>query len=201
MAVTTSAFAEETVWLEGGVVPAEALSVDSESIGALTLKDTATGVILSCEGLNEGTVGPGAKDSITKITSLGGANLVPCTFVAKGPCESSSPPSAEAVNLPWLTELLLVGGKNLDDIVGTGGNAGWAAHCLVVGLNITDTCTKAETSADIDNTTEGDVVALFSAAIGGLANCTQGGAETGEVTGEVLILTLDGSSLAVSTTP
>jgi hypothetical protein len=209
VAAASSAFALESVWLHGGVVALEDLLVDSE--GTLLLVDLKTPIFgeasILCSGLNEGIIGGDASglnpkwDEITRITGLNAATeplWVVCTFEVKGGCETSTSPEAMAVNLPWLTELTLSGTAYLDLLFGSGGNPGWVSRCLVLGASTEDTCTSAKTSADIDNTTESDVIALFSEVISGHALCTQSNEESGEVEGEVLILSADGSALAVS---
>jgi hypothetical protein len=213
VAVASSAFASESVWLAGGHTILAKLLTDGE--GELKLTDLKTPIFgeasILCSGLNEGWVGGDEKDGnnpkwdeITRITGLNQATeplWVLCTFVVRGGCETSTPPEAMPVNLPWLTELLLTLEATeevyLDDLIGTGGPPGWTSRCLVLGANTEDTCTKEPTSANIDNL-ETDVVALFSEMISGLANCTQGGNEAGVVTEEVLILLANGESLAVS---
>ena len=202
-----SASALESVWLVGGHTALALQLVLSE--GELLLSDLKVPfvgeVMVLCSGLNEGFIGGDASgnnpkwDEITKITGLN-ATTEPLWIVCTRQvgCEAGTTPEAMPVNLPWLTELLLVSEKYLDDLIGAGGNAGWVVrNCLVLGLSPEDECTRTETSADIDNGTS-DVVALFSREISGLANCSQGGNESGEVEGEVLIFAEGGEALAVS---
>jgi hypothetical protein len=211
VAAASSAFAleSESVWLVGGHTALTKVLADS--IGELELTDLKTPIFgaatIKCSGLNEGWIGGDASganpkwDEITSITGLNAATeplWAVCTFVVRGGCETSTPPEAMPLNLPWLTELTLSGNTFLDNLIGTGGNAGWVSRCLVVGVNTQDECTREKTSADIDNTTEGDVKALFSEAISEKANCSQGGPESGVVNGEVLILLSNGEALAVS---
>jgi hypothetical protein len=202
-----SASALESVWLVNGhtaLVLELVLSEGELSLSDLKVPFIGTATVL-CSGLNEGFIGGDASgnnpkwDEVTKITGLNATTeplWIVCTIQAG--CETGTTPEAMPVNLPWLTELLLVESKYLDDLIGTGGNAGWIVrNCLVLGLSPEDECTKAETSADIDNGTN-DVIALFSEAISGHAMCSQGGAESGDVVGEVLIFTESGEPLAVS---
>ena len=202
-----SASALESVWLVGGHTALVLELVLSE--GELLLSDLKVPfvgeVMVLCSGLSEGFIGGDASGDnpkwgeVTKITGLN-ATTEPLWIVCTRQvgCEAGTTPELMPVNLPWLTELLLVSEKYLDDVIGTGGNTGWVVrNCLVLGLSPEDECTKAEASADIDNGTS-DVVALFSAAIAGLANCSQGGSESAEVEGEILIFTESGEALAVS---
>jgi hypothetical protein len=206
--VVSSAFALESVWLVGGHTALTKVLADSE--GELKLTDLKTPIFgessILCSFLKEGFVGGDASganpkwDEITSITGLNAATeplWIKCTFVVKGGCETSTPPELMPVNLPWLTELTLSGTAFLDNLIGTGGNTGWVSKCLVLGANTEDTCTL-RTSADIDNTTESDVIALFTEATGGKALCSQSNEESGEVEGEVLILLANGEALAVS---
>jgi hypothetical protein len=213
VAEASSAFALESMWLVKGAAALTKLLADSE--GELQLTDLKTPIFgeasILCSFLKEGFVGGDASganpkwDEITSITGLNAATeplWIKCTFVVRGGCETTTPPEIMPVNLPWLTELLLTleGTEEvyLDDLIGTGGNTGWVSRCLVLGANTEDECTSATRSANIDNTAESDVKALFSETIGGLASCSQGGAESGIVTGEMLILLANGEALAVS---
>ena len=72
--------------------------VVSES-GALKLKDSNVGgqtIVVLCSGTDEGTIGPKQFDRITRITPTSCANEENCGGTIK----------AEAVNLPWQTELV-----------------------------------------------------------------------------------------------
>jgi pyruvate/2-oxoglutarate/acetoin dehydrogenase E1 component len=98
-----------------------------------------------------------------------------------------------------------VGGVELyiDDITGTGGAAGWVlTECLVFGVKqAADTCENAGAQVEIVNLAAEvppDVDAIFAEAIGTLATCTVGGANSGVVIGENLILAANGEALAVS---
>jgi hypothetical protein len=210
VAAASSAFALESVWLVGGHTALTKVLADSE--GELLLEDEKTPIFgkasILCSGLNEGWIGgdaSGANPKWDEITSITGLNAtteplwVKCTFVVRGGCETSTPPEAMPVNLPWLTELTLAGINTfLDKLIAAGAGPGWVSRCLVLGANTEDECTSTSTSADIDNTAENDVKALFSEAIGGKALCSQSNEESGVVEGEVLILLANGEALAVS---
>jgi hypothetical protein len=210
----SEALALETVWLDGGVKPTEWLLVDSE--GELLLEDQAPTiggkVDVLCSGLNEGWIGSDASgnnpkwDEVTKITSLTGANRIPCTLQVNGGCNSAA--FAEPINLPWLTELILVGTAFLDLVLSTNANEiGWLVECLdIIGGLHDDTCTIPGTAAkpgetEVDNTTEKDVKILFAEALQAeKAHCTlaAAGSHTGVVEGEVLVLLASGEELSVS---
>jgi hypothetical protein len=176
----SSASALESVWLINGHTALTLELVLSE--GELLLADLNVPFIgeamVLCSGLNEGFVGGDASgdnpkwDEVTKITGLNPVTeplWIVCT--RQTGCEAGTTPEAMPVNLPWLTELLLVEGKFLNDLFGAGGTAaGWVIrNCLVLGMSPEDECTNATTSADIDNVTgtPPDVIALFSEAISG----------------------------------
>jgi hypothetical protein len=208
--VVSQAFALESVWLDSGV---RAVLVPVDSEGELLLENNKTGTQILCSGLNEGIVGGfGAEnnsklDETAVIKGLAGEKPIKCTFEAEkfGPsCEHVQDPTAEALGLPWKTELLLEGTIFLDDIIGTlaGGAAGWLVTCLIFGATASEECTVVGGSADIDNET-GGVLALFSPLFSKNANCTNflGVKETevGVVEGEILILAKEaGLEISVS---
>ena len=188
--IASSAFALESVFLVGGVKPTAAVSVDNELVAGTTIlfEDMKEGVDITCTAVtSEGTVGPNNLDTVTKVTISGCSGSL---------CSSAS---VEAVHLPWLTELLLVGGIFLDNVLNSGaGIPGYIADCTALGMLFNDECTSNVASADIDNGV-GDIIALFTGGVESeFANCSLGGNLTGLVVGEVLILTLSGATLAVS---
>ena len=190
MFAASSAFALESVFLVGGVKPTAGVSVDSTLVAGSTIlfEDMKEGVDITCTGVtNEGTVGPGNLDTVTAVTITGCSSPV---------CTSAG---VTAVHLPWLTELLLVGGIFLDDVLNSGaGVPSYILDCAVVGILVNDECTSNVASADIDNGVE-DIIALFTGGVEAeFANCSRGGVLTGLVVGEVLTLTLSGATLSVS---
>jgi hypothetical protein len=167
-------------WLINGRSIAAPVAVKSSSVGSLLLADlAATGgsTAILCTGTDEGTVGPGNKDSITKITATG------CSFESgkNGVCEASKPVTAGALHLPWTTELLTVGGKTRDMLTGTGGNVGWKVECTVAKIfKVSDECTSATAEPLMTNVT-GGVDATFEASE--TASCTKGNSTSGMVIG------------------
>jgi hypothetical protein len=120
--VVVAASASAVEWLDNGAAIGAAVKVDSETeVGnLLLLEDMKTGVELLCSGTDEGTVGPGKADEITKITATG-------CVTDKGFCSN---PEATPVNLPWKTELLEpVAGVWRDDISNATNNPGWDIKC------------------------------------------------------------------------
>ena len=109
-----SAFASPE-WLQNGLKLTSALSVTSK--GKLKLTDTKGGlkkgsVTIECTGTDKGTVGPGAADELTEVKAT------ECKHVAGEECPS---PSAEAVHLPWKTELYEEGSAIRDKVAETAG--------------------------------------------------------------------------------
>ncbi len=149
--------------------------------GELLLKDDTEKVAVKCSGHDEGTVGPGAADEVTKITGLSGELNAPCTVEEGSLCESAT---AMAVNLPWATELVTVEGAIRDLI--TTANAGWAVTCETIIGPVVDTC-EGMTSTAMENVT-GGVLATFDAiSKENPAECSRPKAKVGLVTGTNLI--------------
>jgi hypothetical protein len=197
---SASAFAVQTIWLADGnfiLSSAERVLVDSELVAGtkLLLEDMKAGIETNVECTkvnNEGWIGP---DSLDEVTLVEFPETITNNCTANAKCGKLL--AVAAVNLPWTTELLLVGGVALDDILkgsGVVGKPGYLVECEpMAGLKVDDTCTSETSSADIDNNaTEGDVVALFNEAIAETEAATCSAAapteHTGLVVGEVLIL-------------
>ncbi len=203
-----SASATTLQWLKNGlpIGAAQASTTEGEILlanpngGGLGVK-----VDVLCSGKFDGTVGPGVEDLITEVLDLTGAmvisltNLLVCTNIEG--CEN---PLAAPVNLPWLTELELMGTEAaplfLDKFLSAGfGNPGWEIDCTTVFGLIEETCTNP-IGADLENDgTEMDVLGSFLAE-GELALCSGNNAETGEVVSDAPGLTFlnGGGTLAVS---
>lgn len=195
-----SAFAAHE-WLVGGASLASPVKIHSEA--SLELEDakaTLGAVRVSCAGHDAGTVGPNALDLVESITLelLGTKTKIGCTFIKNGACNSGVEPTAEAVNLPWHTELYLEGTEVRDMITenGTGGThlPGWAVTCKTALGNITDTCTVALGSTGVEQMAEG-VLAKFEKK-SPKANCSNGGTGAGLVEGNDLLLNPGGSLLS-----
>ncbi|MGA8362905.1 MAG: hypothetical protein WB709_00115 [Solirubrobacteraceae bacterium] len=175
-------------WLINGAAIAAATKV--HSLGLLLLEDSGTGTQLHCHGSAAGTVGPGAADLTQSITVelLGTNDKIPCTFDKAGLCKSNAAVTALAVNLPWKTEIVLVGTEIRDLLLSGGAGApGWKVNCTnILGGGSEDICTeeagKMATTA-LANVTAG-VLATFDAKTVN-ASCTLGGKETGVVRGPV----------------
>ena len=205
-----TASASATQWLINGNPVTELTSVDTEGELELTdLKTIAGAATVKCSGILDGSVGPAGEDEITEVLTLEGG-LVSSTPLAGTPllCTGVKACSTTAnevevwpLNLPWLTQLELVGTVFKDHLFTTAGETnselqpGYEiTNCLVLGVNTTDDC-KGLGFAALTN--EGsNVDALFEKEP--LATCELGGAASGEIKGLGTILTLSGLPLAVS---
>jgi hypothetical protein len=155
--------------------------------GELEFEDSKTSlgaVRLKCKVVSVGTVGPGAEDTIEKVTTSG------CKVV-KGTCGS---PTVEAIHLPWKTELTEIGGE-VRDVLKSGGTGlpGYKSTCTVI-IKVTDTC-EAETNAGVGySLTEGFAEVKFDPK-SPKATCTQSKEKTGTVEG-----TLKGTTKGIRAT-
>jgi hypothetical protein len=195
-----SAFAAPE-WLINGAAVTASTSVETK--GSLNLTDTETAlgsVTVKCEGTLDGSVGPTGTDEITEVLNtagvaikLGGTALL-CTS-----SQCSGTPEVWPENLPWKTQLELVGTVIRDHIfTSTGGAPGYTSLCTII-LPIEDTCTGLTSSLIENMPTESppDVLGIFNAE-SEHGSCTQGKSTSGVITGEGLITTLNGLALAVS---
>jgi len=168
------------------------MSVDSTTPTGkgLELEDMGTGVKISCEGTDEGTIGPEGKDEETTVTE----NLASCKVLAgSGTCKKIL--AVKAINLPWHTQLE----ESRDVISSSGaGTPGWLVECEgFLGIKVDDSCTLEEGSTAVKNLEAGTLETVFDAE-SGEANCSVGGEKQGLVIGAVIILLTNGESLSVS---
>jgi hypothetical protein len=140
------------------------------------------------EGIDEGWVGPGSADEVTKITDAAGKVLINCEPVT-GICPT--PVTAEAIHLPWQTKLEVIGGEIRDVIVsGTGGAPGWKVSCN----GTIDTC-EGSTNTAVSNVSTG--VDLTFDLKSPKVTCSRGGAGMGKVSGTDHVLNPTGVQLSV----
>jgi hypothetical protein len=178
--VAASASALE--WLLNGAPIATATAVSSS--GSLLLEDlAATGgaVAIECTGTDEGTVGPGAKDEVKKITATS------CKFQTgkNGICEASEPVKANAINIAkgWQTLLVTNSKGQIRDLLSSAEvkGPGWNVECKVDKiLEVSDECTSASPSPLATNVT-GGVDVTFEASE--TASCSKGNSTSGMVIG------------------
>jgi hypothetical protein len=166
------------------------ISVHSE--GLVLLEDSGTGTQVHCHGFDAGTVGPHGLDLVESITStlLGTEKKITCAFDKTGSCKATPAPIAEAIHLPWHTQLVLRGGILRDLILPHGGGKpGWSVTCNTLLGNVTDTCEEEAgkpASTIISNIVGSGVLGEFEGAAGSHAKCSVGGAGAGIVGGTVL---------------
>jgi hypothetical protein len=183
------------VWAINGTPITAAIKL--HSLGLLLLTDKKVPFLgettVHCHGYDDGYVFPRGLDLVLHIANsllnalLGIGLRIHCNPV-KGGCESTGLTLALALHLPWLT-LLVLHGTEVRDLIerdpnGPGGNPGWAVTCKTVIGTVTDECTAELGSTGLHNVA-GGVEALFEA-LSPKADCSQGGAGAGEVTGSVL---------------
>jgi hypothetical protein len=195
---TTAGPAGGFEWSE--VTGTEAVKSESETITLRDKKATGGSTAVQCTGItNEGSVGPGKFDRITKVTITASK----CARLENSLCESVV--EVKAVNLPWQTELEETENKILDIINNTGTSGkepGWAVTCETLIGPSTDTCegegtAKQELLLLANKPTNGELLVLATFEEKRKATCSQGGSEQGEVKGSVAILGLN-RGLAVS---
>ena len=180
-------------WEWGAITTPDEVRLLNVTGQKLHLEDMKAGTAIECTGEGEGTVGPGNGDVISKITASG------CTFEKAGSCESSKPVTANAVHLPWKTELFLKGAQTWDKISEDEGHGtpGWDVECTVFGIfKIADTC-EGEAQTKMENLANGTVEASFEGEASGKAKCSVGGAEQGLVKGNTIIEAKSGNGLKV----
>jgi hypothetical protein len=165
---------------------------------------------IDCEGFLVGNVGAHGLSEIIEVLSLAGEKIGTALTGTALKCEAGEACAHETDitlwvdNLPWLGENELMSSEPtfLDHLFagGAGKELGYEFLCLVFGLNITDLC-EGLTSVKLENTGEGDVLAFFNpeAPISSeKGTCEIGGAGTGDMTGEGLVLLVSGKALSVS---
>jgi hypothetical protein len=188
----SSAFGLESTWLVNGTKPTGATSVDA--IFTLETEDTKVGPFgesgaVSCKGTGEGTIGPGAADTITKL------GITDCTPVKI--CEI--PTGLTFLKLPWTTKVELIGAVFYDDIVASTGEVEYKFICTILGIKVEDTCKLALARSLLENTGS-NVKGIFSKTDSNqpAVTCSRGGTGTGLLMGSIEYLSTAGATIAVS---
>lgn len=158
------------------------------------MEDTSLDADILCSGSFEGTIGPGAAGTITKVIDLEGKDPLNCTKETL--CEMELV-LVEARNLPWKTEIVLktIGGVSeyIEEISNATGNAGYLlTECLVLGISTSDECVGG--SGLLLENVLGGVEGMFEAneEVTKRINCTIGGAGKGVLQGDGLITSTEG---------
>jgi hypothetical protein len=125
-----------------------------------------------------------------------------CTRVS-GPCKAGEIKKVEGRNLPWKNEIWETEKKFVSKIEPDGnGEPGWAVECETLLGAKTDVCTSAggelEETSGINRVTGGVLLVLAEFLKVHKANCTEGGAKSGEVEGQIAILLWKGNGLSLN---
>jgi len=197
-----SAFAANPEWLVDGAAVSAGTSIETKGDLILTDLGAPGEPAVLCEGILDGTIGPGGTGEVTKVLNLAGVEvssglgtgtILLCPPVKTCTGETEILPKG----LPWKTQLTLSGTSVLD--VTTVPLIGYEVICTVLGIKITDECTRTEGSGTTENMLEeapADVLVNFNEQGG--ASCTIGGAHESDTEGFGLITALEGLSLTVS---
>jgi hypothetical protein len=212
-----SAFAQPTFllaeWSIGGTNVTVELRV--EAAGELTLKDSGFKASVLCSAILDGWLGPNSLDYVSEVLTLGngltsnplGSVALLCATVET--CGATPAPEAWAVNIPWETELELMeqdGEIFFADFVTSPSAAktvGWSVQCTILGVSEEDECTAASAVSELRpglGPKESFSPAFTILAGAKLANCTLGGKERGEITGELTITAVEGGEVAATST-
>jgi hypothetical protein len=185
-AAVAAGSASATEWLvSGAAAPAGSATT---STGSIELEDMTLGASVKCTTTtDEGTVGAGAADTVTKVTFAGCTSPKGCTSVD----------NVEAIHLPWTTTASGTAPSFKDTISekGTGGAPGYLIECVSAGLLLDDSCTKATANVEVKNLTS-SVEALFNTEEE--AKCSLGGEKAGLVHGSEVISATGGLTLALN---
>jgi RHS repeat-associated protein len=186
--IATPALASAEWLLEGMSIPSTA-KAHGESTGTILLRDIKEKSQIECH-FTEAWADWLQFGDITEAT----ASL--CK-THEGLCTS---PTVTTVDLPWLSELVTGGSEIRDKLLANGkGEPGWTVKCLVIGLEVTDMCKGETAESAMENLVEGDVLATFNQ--GGIFKCSLGGANQGEIKGELKNATLEKLPITVSGAP
>ncbi len=154
--------------------------------GQLRMNDTTVPQDVECTEKAEGSVGTAGAGEVTKLT------VSKCTGV-KGCEKKETGTTIIPRNLPWHTELVLVGGAlDIRLVNGGKGTPGFKDECIIGGaLKLADECSGAF-SATLTNAESG-VTAAFNNSE--KLTCTEGGAVSGIVEGSQSV-TASGGTLS-----
>jgi hypothetical protein len=199
-------------WLVNGTAVGIELSV--EASGELTLKDSGlSGGSVLCSMIFYGWVAPNSLGYVSEVLTLDGGltsnplGSVPLLCTGQERCEAILTPEVWAVNIPWEMESELMEDSGtffaiLTTSPSSAKTVGWAVECTILGVRSEDTCTAAETVSEV-NLEGANLIVSFSPAFtvlagAKLANCTMGGMERGEITGETRYTMIGGGELTPS---
>jgi hypothetical protein len=208
-------------WLVEGAALTAPLASETEGLLFLVQLEGGTTVLneIDCEGIFDGTIGPGATDKITEVLNLADAAIgltaltglaLNCTVTksagALTDCRVNTLANVWAINLPWSTSIELMGGTTFLDKLGpgTGGEPGYTVECeAVIGIRAEETCTGA-TSSELTNepgSTPGSVLGVFGEAQGSeKGTCAVTGAGSADTAGSGNVWGIDAALERLLTT-
>lgn len=174
-------------------------SLNVETTGAVKLEDTKTlagATAVKCSAILDGTVGTNGAWEVTKflnlakeeIGELGGLALLgtgagsDCRTVsvcAEG--TAASPIEVFPLGLPWKAQVVLMeNGEFLG--LGAATQNGFEILCLVLGVNVEDTCTSTGGESGVENgAVTGDAETPTGSKMAPNYTCTQSGEATGVI--------------------
>jgi hypothetical protein len=189
-------------WLVGGTAVASELT--TTTTGELLLEDDKAPLVgkaaVLCSGILDGWVGPNSLDFVSEVLSLSGTVVGSLTSGTRLTCTNETNCSGtilvNALGLTWESEVeLMIDGTETffaDLFAKTGGGTiGWEVECTIDGLKVVDECTSEHGVAKLLlNGAEllGEFSTAFTELAGlKLANCTEGGENSGVVEGSGVI--------------
>lgn len=195
-----SASAETTLlaeWLINGAAITTLISAETPGSIELVNKTILGNVLVLCTGAFDGSIGPNGENEITEALQNGvsqGAVLMAPPIDCEGDAICSGLVEVWAENLPWLGLLQLMEDGSILNHLYEGSPAGKFPGYDVFCPNISlENLCEALATTLMENAMT-DVIGLFI--LGSeVTACTMG---TGELAGEGLTMTLDGTTLAVS---
>jgi len=196
-------------WLINGVGLSSILLVESEGeLRLINLNALGLGIRseVSCSGIIDGWVGLDGLDGTSELLNLAGEPIsstvlsgLPLTCTDDDECVN---PTVWPDGIPGETLLVLMEDGTESFFVDLLFSAGWYIECTSVFGKISELCEAAETAVQVTNepgtSTDNTFSDAFQTLAGlSLATCTDGGANSGEVSGLVLT-TPDAGNLAAS---
>jgi hypothetical protein len=201
--LVSAASAETVLWLKKGANVTESLSSQVKGLLELTDLDAPGGAVtVDCEGVVDGSVGPGGEGEVTKLLTSSGAenseDLIECALVSgkEGLCETSMTAYVIPLSLPWSTQLELSGSHFVDvTLPHTAGDLGFMVTCLTILGETLDECVQASSVQEMINVV-GGVEAVSKEE--GTGKCSLGGEKEGDMVGSGLTTLNSGEALEVS---
>jgi hypothetical protein len=195
--LAAAASAETTLtalWLAGGNAIAAELAITLS--GGVIAEDTKAPIVgvaaVLCSITFSGSIKVGGAGEIERLFNLSVESIssTPLTGLALA-CEAvegceaatmASPIEVWPKNLPWATLLFLTESGEFLYLIE---KMGFESLCLILGINVEDSCESADSMFAVDNESGAQIPAGVVALP--LSNCTLGGAATGSIQTDELI--------------